>query len=74
MTSSFSAQLALAEKAERDAVFNKARKEEEWVEPEAELISFIAEGNEIEVVEREIGAFGGLWTVNVRIPQILELS
>lgn len=65
MTSSFSAHLSLAEKSDRDAVFGRGTTREEWVEPEAELISFNAERNGIERIEREIGAFGGIKSINV---------
>lgn len=66
MTASFSTQLAVAEKSSsREEIFGKGKRKEEWSEPEAELVAFNVERNRIEVIEREIGAFGGLKTVNV---------
>ncbi|WWD17984.1 hypothetical protein CI109_102430 [Kwoniella shandongensis] len=56
----------LEKEDERALIFGKSLKkgEEFWVEPE-ELTTFRAAGNELEVLEREMGMFGGLKSVDL---------
>jgi hypothetical protein len=54
----------MAEEKSRDEVFGQGRKKEAWAEPE-ELVSLRAGGNEIDKVEVEVGAFGGLKVIDV---------
>ncbi|KAK4689115.1 hypothetical protein P7C73_g1000, partial [Tremellales sp. Uapishka_1] len=66
--------LHIGEEASREQVFGKSseQREEEWVEPE-ELISFKAGENSIQVLDVEIGAFGGLKTIDLHANRLSGL-
>jgi hypothetical protein len=53
------------EEESRDRVFNQPTRET-WVDPE-ELTAFKAPDNRILEIEREIGAFGGLRSIDVSL-------
>jgi len=63
MTRSFEPHMAIAEDA-GNRFGGKSRVKEEWVEPE-ELVGLRAVENEIKELDIEIGAFGGLKSIDV---------